>query len=319
MGSRYSCALVTGGAGFIGSHIVDRLLRENLYVKVIDNLSTGRLDNIKTHLDNKNFLFVKGDIRDGETVRKALRGIDVVFHEAAFIGGPQSVERPMFTNAVNVDGTMNLLETSREFEIKRFVLASSASVYGEQKVMPVKENVALHPSSPYAVSKMATELYAEFYYKTFGLETVCLRYFNVYGPRQACGPYAAAITAFVDSLLHEKPPIIYGDGEQTRDFINVKDVVEANMLAANEKCAGEIFNVASGSRVTVNGLMKILQVVMDKNHVKPSYAGQRQSDVYHSCGDITKAREILRFEPKVTMRQGLMELVDYYKLFPHDA
>lgn len=319
MGPRYSCALVTGGAGFIGSHVVDRLLRENFHVKVIDDLSTGRLENIQTHLNDKNFLFVRGDIRDSETVRKALRDIDVVFHEAAFIGGPQSIERPMFTNAVNVDGTLNLLEASRECEIKRFVLASSASVYGEQKVMPVKENVALHPTSPYAVSKMATELYAEFYYQTFGLETVCLRYFNVYGPRQACGPYAAVITAFVDSLLHEKPPIIYGDGEQTRDFINVKDVVEANMLAANEKCAGEIFNVASGSRVTINGLMKNLQVVMGKNHVKPLYAGRRQSDVYDSCGDIAKAREILRFEPKVTIKQGLLELVDCYKSFSHDA
>jgi nucleoside-diphosphate-sugar epimerase len=319
MGPRYSCALVTGGAGFIGSHIVDRLLRENFYVKVIDDLSTGRLDNIKTHSDDKNLLFVRGDIRDSETVRKALRDTDVVFHEAAFIGGPQSIERPMFTNTVNVDGTLNLLEASRESEIECFVLASSASVYGEQKVMPIKENVALHPSSPYAVSKRATELYAEFYYKTFGLETVCLRYFNVYGPRQPCGPYAAAITAFVDSLLHEKPPIIYGDGEQTRDFINVKDVVEANMLAAKKKCAGEIFNVASGSRVTINGLVKDLQVVMDKNHVKPSYAGRRPLDVYHSCGDIGKAREILGFEPKVTIRQGLIELVDYYKSFSNDA
>jgi len=319
MGPRYSSALVTGGAGFIGSHMVDRLLREGFYVKVIDDLSTGRLDNIKTHSGDKNLLFIRGDIRDGEIVRKALRDTDVVFHEAAFIGGPQSIERPVFTNAVNVDGTLNLLEASRESEIERFVLASSASVYGAQKVIPIKENVALHPSSPYAVSKRATELYAEFYYKTFGLETVCLRYFNVYGPRQPRGPYAAAITAFVESFLHEKSPIIYGDGEQTRDFINVKDVVEANMLAANKKCAGEIFNVASGSRVTINGLVKDLQVVMDKNHVKLSYAGRRQSDVYHSCGDIGKAREILGFEPKVAIKQGLIELVDYYKSFPHDA
>jgi len=313
MGNGYSRALVTGGAGFIGSHIVDRLLKEDFHVTVIDDLSTGRLENMKAHSNNKNLLFMRGDIRNVENVKKALRDVDVVFHEAGFVGGPQSVEKPLVANAINIDGTLNLLEASRKSKVECFVLASSAAVYGQQEIVPIREDAILHPASPYAVSKRATELYAEFYYKTFGLETVCLRYFNVYGPRQAPGPYAAAITSFVDCLMHDKQPAIYGDGEQTRDFINIRDVVEANMLAADRKCAGEVVNVATGCQVTINKLLKVLQTVMDKKHIKPIYADKRQSDIYHSCGDMAKAREMLNLEPRVSIGRGLKEFVEYCK------
>jgi len=313
MGNGYSRALVTGGAGFIGSHIVERLLKEDFHVTVLDNLSAGRLNNIKTHSTNKNFVFVKGDIRDNQTVEKALRNVDVVFHEAAFVGGPQSVKKPLVTNAINIDGTLNLLEASREHEVERVVLASSAAVYGDQETVPIKEDAVLHPASPYAVSKRATELYAEFYYKTLGLETVCLRYFNVYGPRQARGPPAAAITAFVESLMYDMPPIIYGDGEQTRDFIYVEDVVEASMLAMEKKCAGEVLNVATGSQVTINRLLEVLQNVMNKEHIKPVYADKRRSDLCRSCGDTTNVRRILNFRPKISIRQGLVKFVEHCK------
>lgn len=235
----------------------------------------------------------------------------MVFHEAAFVGGPQSVDSPVVTNAINVDGTLNLLEASRKSSVERIILASTAAVYGEQKTMPIREDAILHPTSPYAASKIAAELYAKFYNEAFGLETVCLRYFNVYGPRQARGPYASAITAFVDNLMHDSPPVIYGDGGQTRDFINIKDVVEANMLAAERECAGEILNVATGSGLTIRNLLMTLQSIMGKNHVKPVYADRRQSDVYNSCGDIEKARETLNFEPKVSIQQGLTDFVEY--------
>lgn len=313
MKPKYGSALVTGGAGFIGSHIVDRLVENGFEVTIIDNLTAGRLENIGVHKGKGSFRFIEGDIRDWETVKRAVKGVDVVFHEAAFVGAPQSVDNPQLTNDVNVDGTLNLLEASLKFNVDRFIFASSAAVYGEQESLPVKEDAVPCPSSPYAVSKLAAEFYAEVYCKTYGLKTVCLRYFNVYGPRQLYGPYAAVITAFVDRLMRDKPPTIYGDGYQTRDFINVKDVVEANVLAMEKNCAGEIFNVATGSSLTINKLFKVLQNVMGKRQIEPVYDAQRLGDVRQSCGDISKAEKILGFKPKVSLESGILDFIKSWK------
>jgi nucleoside-diphosphate-sugar epimerase len=307
--SKYAHVLVTGGAGFIGSHIVDRLLENGFEVKVIDDLSTGRLDNIKFLIGKSNFRFIKGDIRKRETVKKAVKDVEVVFHAAAFVSVTQSVDNPFIANDVNATGTLNLLEASLSSNVKRFILSSSAAVYGQQDALPIKEEAQPNPDSPYAISKLAAELYTETYYRNYGLETVCLRYFNVYGPRQTNGPYAAVITAFIDHLTRNKPPIIYGDGEQTRDFINAKDVVDANILAMEKNCGGEIFNIATGSQLTMNKLFEILQILIGKRQIRPIYDKPRPFDIRQSCGDISKANRILGFKPKVSLEKGLLEFI----------
>lgn len=313
MKPKYTRVLVTGGAGFIGSHLVDRLLKNGLDVKVIDDLSSGRLDNIQSHVGKSNFCFIKGDVRKRGTVKEALKDVEVVFHAAAFVSVIQSINNPFITNEVNICGTLNLLEESLRSNVKRFILSSSAAVYGQQDKLPVKEDAPLHPDSPYAISKLAAELYAETYCRNYGLETVCLRYFNVYGPRQANGPYAAVITSFMDALARKIPPTIYGDGEQTRDFINVRDVVDANMLAMGKKCAGEILNVATGSALAINDLLKKLQIIIGGDEIVPIHEAPRAFEIRHSTADIRKAREVLGFKPKVSIEEGLGELVNYYK------
>ena len=308
MKSKYCLALVTGGAGFIGSHIVDRLVENDFDVKVVDNLSSGRLENLRKPLNENRILFVKADIRDPETVKRAVEDVEVVFHEAAFVGGPQSIENPVLANDVNVNGTLNLLEASVKCNVKRFILASSAAVYGEQGTLPIKEGAVPRPSSPYAVSKLSAEYYSRVYYGSYGLETVVFRYFNVYGDRQACGPYAVVVTAFLNSLLGNKQPVIYGDGEQTRDFVNVSDVVDANMLAMEKKCAGEVFNVATGSSVKINKVFRILRSATGKEQVQPEYAIPRKSDIRESCADISKIKRILGFRPRISFEEGLESL-----------
>jgi UDP-glucose 4-epimerase len=313
MKSKYTHVLVTGGAGFIGSHIVDRLLENGLEVKVIDNLSSGRLQNIKSHMGKSGFQFIKGDVRKKETVKRAISDVEVVFHAAAFVSVVQSVRNPLLTNEINVNGTLNLLEASLNSDVRRFILSSSAAVYGHQKRVPIREDTQLHPDSPYSISKLASELYAETYNRHHGLETVCLRYFNVYGPRQVNGPYAAVITAFLDRLTRDESPIIYGDGEQTRDFVNVKDVADANLLAMDKDCAGEVFNVATGSALTVNGLFKKLQKIMGKDGVAPIHEASRAMEIRHSIGDIRKASKVFGFQPKVSIEDGLGELMSYHQ------
>lgn len=302
---KYNRALVTGGVGFIGSHIVDRLVEEGFEVRILDDLSSGRLENLRRHLKEKRVHVVKGDVRDREAVNGVVEDIDVVFHEAALVGVPQSVKNPLLANDVNVNGTLNLLEASVKHNVKRFILASSAAIYGEQGALPIKEEVVPHPSSPYAVSKLAAEHYSRVYHGTYGLETVVFRYFNVYGDRQAGGPYSAVITAFLNSFMGNGKPVIHGDGEQTRDFVNVKDVVDVNMLALEKDCAGEVFNVATGSSVEINRIFKVLQKATSKSQVQPEYSSPRESDIRGSCGDISKANRILGFKPKVSLEEGL--------------
>ena len=309
----FSEILVTGGAGFIGSHIVDRLLEEGLKVRVLDNLSTGEKKNLAQYRNKKLFQFIEGDIRNFDLVKKAVKGVEAVIHEAALVSVTRSVENPLLSNEINITGTVNLLKACVDAHVKRFVFASSCAVYGDTETLPNHENLAPNPLSPYAVEKMAAEKYAKVFHQVYGLETVSLRYFNVYGPRQKYGPYSGVISIFINSLLENKPPTICGDGKQTRDFINVKDVVEANMLAlSKQKAAGEVFNISTGEATTINMLVETIQKITGKTALKPVHAEPRPGDVKHSYGDITKARRNLGYKPKVQLEKGLSELIKWY-------
>jgi nucleoside-diphosphate-sugar epimerase len=310
----YSRALVTGGAGFVGSHIVDRLVRDGFEVKVLDDLSRGHLENLRDALGSKHAVLVKGSVCDSRVVDDVVDGVDVVFHEAAFVDVAQSVKDPILANDVNVNGTLNLLEASMKHKVKRFVLASSAAVYGDQGSVPVREDVLPRPCSPYAASKLSAEFYSGAYYSTHGLESVALRYFNVYGERQTVGPYSAVITAFLNGLMGDGKPVIHGDGLQTRDFVHVSDVVEANMLALRKNCAGEVFNVASGCGVNINDLFNILRNLAGKRDVQPEHANPREGDIRESCGDISKISRVLGFKPKISLEEGLESLPKSWRL-----
>jgi len=310
MRREYSKILVTGGAGFIGSHIVDKLLREDIEVYALDNLYTGRMENIAHNKENPNFHFIRGDVRNLELVKKVAKGVDAVFNEAAVVSVPRSVEDPILANEVNVNGTLNLLKASLDSNVKRFVQASSASVYGEAKTLPLHEGLATQPISPYGVSELAAENYVKAFHRTYGIETVCLRYFNVYGPRQTYSPYSGAITIFVNKLMRNEPPIIFGDGEQTRDFVSVEDVTQANMLAMEKKRAvGEVFNIATGVATSVSDLVKLLQEIMGKTNLKPIREDSRPGDIKHSFASIEKAKKTLGYEPRVPLDEGLAKLV----------
>jgi UDP-glucose 4-epimerase len=313
---KYEKFLVTGGAGFIGSHIVDRLLNEGFEVTVIDNLDTGCLENVAHHKDNKRFHFVKGDIRDYSLVKRTVKGADAVFHEAALASVVLSIRDPTITNEINVVGTLNLLKTSLDLGVKRFVYASSAAVYGNTNRAQKKEDIPLNPTSPYGVSKLAAEKYVEIFHELYGLETVSLRYFNVYGPRQRLDEkwaYGSVINIFLDRLLRNMPPVIYGDGKQTRDFVYVKDAVEANMLALRRNDAvGETFNIGTGKRITVNKVAQLLKRMTSKENLENVYSDSRLGDVRHGYADISKAIRILNYEPKFSIERGLGELVNWY-------
>jgi dTDP-glucose 4,6-dehydratase len=312
----HSKVLVTGGAGFIGSHLVDRLLSEGLEVTVIDNLDTGRLENIAHHQDREEFHFVKGDIRDFNLVKEIMKDKDAIFHEAALASVILSVENPILTNDINVSGTLNLLKASVDHHVKRFIFASSAAIYGETPSPQKREDMTPNPTSPYGASKLAAENYVKLFHKVYGLETVSLRYFNVYGPRQRfdiqCA-YGGAITIFTNRLLKNMPPIIYGDGEQTRDFIYIQDVVEANILALNsKKAAGESFNIGTGKNISVNQVAEILKEIMNRKDLKNVHANPRPTDIRHGYADVSKAKRMLGFHPKVPLKEGLIKLVNWY-------
>ena len=313
MSNNFHEILVTGGAGFIGSHIVDRLLDEGLKVRVLDDLSTGTKQNIAQHAKNKNFQLIEGDIRNTDHVNKATKGVDAVFHEAALVSVTKSVEDPLLANAINVNGTLNLLKACKDFKVKRFVFASSCAVYGDTNTLPIHEKVPLQPMSPYAVAKLASENYAQVFNELYGIETVGLRYFNVYGPRQRYGQYSGVISIFINSMLKNKAPTIYGDGKQKRDFVNVKDVVEANILALTKKeASGKIFNVSIGDPVTINTIVKTIQKITGKTSLKPEYAKPREGDIKYSYADIKKIQQKLGYQPKIQRENGLKELVEWY-------
>lgn len=302
--------LVTGGTGFIGSHLVDRLMKKGYEVVVLDDFSTGKVENITHHLGNQRFHLVKGDVRDLEDVRKAARDVDVVFHLAAIVNVPLSIEDSLLVNDVNVRGTLNLLEASLNENTERFVYVSSCAVYGEARYLPINEEHPIMPLSPYGISKITAEHHCRIFHQIHGLEATCLRLFNVYGPRQSEGPYSGVITRFINRLRHGKPPIIYGDGNQTRDFVHVKDVVEANMyVLQSSRCAGEAINIGTGKPSTISNLANSLIELSGKSDVKLVHKTPRKGDIRNSYADIRKAEKMLGYKPKITLREGLRKLL----------
>jgi len=312
---RLSKALVTGGAGFIGSHIVERLLSDGFEVVVVDNLSSGELENLVQHRDRRDFRFAEGDIRDADLIGRLVKDIDVVFHEAALISVVSSLKDPLVTHDVNVTGTLNLLKACVDSDVKRFVFASSASVYGETEALPMKEDMIPRPVSPYGVSKLAADNYAKLFHKVYGLETVCLRYFNVYGPRQRYSHYSGVIPIFINRLLSNQAPIIFGDGKQKRDFVNVQDVVDANMLALKCKNAvGQILNIGTGKATSVNQLAKIVLRIFGKKDLQPVHTKPRPGESKKgSYSDISEARRVLGYDPKISLERGIIKLAEWCK------
>ena len=302
--------LVTGGAGFIGSHIVRALLEQGNFVRVLDNFSTGRPEN----LAGLNLEIVEGDLRDAACVSGAVSDIDLVFHEAAFVSVPQSMEDPLSCFEINQRGTEILLESARKAGVGRVVLASSAAVYGDSDAMPLEENTQLHPQSPYAVSKRVDELYAELYTKSFGLDVVALRYFNVYGPRQRPDSmYAAAVPIFARRLFEGKPVTIYGDGGQTRDLVYAGDIVRANLVASEHPAApGQVFNICSGDEIRVIDLVETLMALFPGSPA-PVYAPARSGDIYRSVGNPGKVASLLGFHAQTTLSDGLKAVADWMR------
>jgi nucleoside-diphosphate-sugar epimerase len=304
--------LVTGGAGFIGSNLCKRLVAEGCFVRVVDNLLTGKRSNLAPILDK--IEFIEADMGDPEVARAAMQGIDVVFHEGALPSVPRSVDDPVSSHQHCVDATFALLIAARDARVKRFVYAASSSAYGDTPTSPKVETIRPDPLSPYAVGKLVGEYYCSVFAKVYGLETICLRYFNVFGPQQdPASQYAAAIPAFITAILKDQPPTIYGDGEQSRDFTYIDNVVHANLLAARAtKTAGQVVNVACGEAVTVNAIIAMINRLLGKD-VKPVYVPPRAGDIKHSLADITAARKLLGFEPVVLFREGLERSIDWYR------
>lgn len=303
--------LVTGGAGFIGSHIVRTLLEQGAEVKVLDNFSTGRRENL-ADLNGKIEL-IEGDLRDASKVTEAVRGVDVIFHEAAFVSVPQSMDEPQDCFDVNVTGTSVLFESARRAGVKRAVFATSAAVYGDSAEV-LTEETPLHPLSPYAASKRVDEIYGQLYTTAFGLDVAALRYFNVYGPRQRPDSmYAAAVPIFIRRLLNGKPVTIYGDGGQSRDLINIRDVVRANLVAAEHPSApGQIFNICTGIETRIIDLIEVLQDLFPAASA-PTFAPARAGDIYRSIGSPQKAADLMGFRAEVTLDAGLREAVEWMR------
>ncbi|MDR9815244.1 MAG: SDR family oxidoreductase [Candidatus Methanoculleus thermohydrogenotrophicum] len=303
--------IVTGGAGFIGSNLAERLARDHEVV-IIDDLSTGRRENLGNLIDHPGVTFIEGSVTDFDLLLETFRGADGVFHQAAIASVPRSVEMPRETDAVNVGGTVNTLWAAKECGVPAVVAASTSAIYGDDPTFPKRETMPATPLSPYAVSKLAGEYYGKVFSDLYGIRTVFLRYFNVFGPRQDPeSEYAAVIPKFITRLLAEKPPIIYGDGEQTRDFIFVEDVVRANILAMESRASG-VFNIAGGRRISLNELAAILSEITGI-HRQPLYEPPRPGDVRDSLADISRARDAFGFSPDCTLDEGLQKTVAWFK------
>jgi nucleoside-diphosphate-sugar epimerase len=306
-------ALVTGGAGFIGSHIASALVASGAKVRIIDDLSTGYLDNVNAIAGDVDF--VQGSLADEESLRKALEGVELVFHEAAIPSVPRSVENPRQTHIASVESTFSLLLAAKENRVRRVVYAASSSAYGDQPSLPKIENMLPEPLSPYAVAKLVGEYYCQVFTRVYGLETLSLRYFNVFGPRQdPSSQYSGVISRFIGALLTDERPVIYGDGEQSRDFTYVEDVVNANLKAAETvKGIGQVINVANGERITLNQLLAQLKELTGKPEAVADYRGPRAGDVKHSLADISRARDLLGYEPQVDFQTGLQHTIAWWK------
>jgi UDP-glucose 4-epimerase len=306
--------LVTGGAGFIGSHIVDRLLDQDFQVRILDDFSTGSLENL-VHKKTGNPQLIRGDIRHPMLANKVMKDVDAVFHEAGLVSPILSVRNPKLVEDINVKGTLNLLEASTRFDVKRFIFASSAAVYGSVPHIKLKEEMAPRPTTPYGISKLAAEYYVGIFNELYGIRTISLRYFNVYGPRQRIrrnSSYASVIPIFINRLSRNLPLTVYGDGQQTRDFVYVKDVVDANVLAL--QCEGpKVFNIGSGKRVTINRLAAHLKELESKMDIGNSYFPPRPTDIRHGYADISRAKKTLGYTPRFSIQEGLKETLAWYR------
>ena len=307
--------LVTGGAGFIGSNLADYLLSQGARVRVLDDFSTGRESNLAHLKDNGDFTLLHGDINDPDALAQAMEACEVVFHQAALGSVARSVDDPVRTNHNNVDGSIAVLDTARRAGVRRVVMASSSSVYGDGEVLPKVETQPLTPVSPYAASKAAMELYAKAFTACYDIEVVCLRYFNVYGPRQdPKSLYAAVVPAFVSALLSGEAGTIYGDGEQSRDFTYVGDVARANLLAATaEKASGGVFNIGGGERINLLDLYQTIAAACGREDLPPKFDKPRAGDVRHTMADISAAKAGIGWEPEVSLDEGLRRTVEFFR------
>jgi len=306
--------LVTGGAGFIGSNIVSELLKQGQQVVVLDNFATGKRENILPLMKNENLTMIEGDLRSFHIVRSAVKGVDYILHQGALPSVPRSINDPITSNDVNILGMLNILEAAKEFGVKRVVVASSSSIYGNSESLPKVETMPINPMSPYALTKYAQERYCQIFSQIYGLETVALRYFNVFGPRQdPTSQYSAVIPKFIRLIMADKEPVIYGDGSQSRDFTFVENNVWANIQACTApKAAGEVINIACGERYTLIELVQMINEILGKN-IEPKFETDRAGDVKHSLAGIEKAKELLSYEVRVDFREGLKRTVEYFQ------
>lgn len=306
--------LVTGGAGFIGSNIVSELLKQGQQVVVLDNFATGKRENILPLMKNENLTMIEGDLRSFHIVRSAVKGVDYILHQGALPSVPRSINDPITSNDVNILGMLNILEAAKEFGVKRVVVASSSSIYGNSESLPKVETMPVNPLSPYALTKYAQERYCQIFSQIYGLETVALRYFNVFGPRQdPTSQYSAVIPKFIRLIMADKEPVIYGDGSQSRDFTFVENNVWANIQACTApKAAGEVINIACGERYTLIELVQMINEILGKN-IEPKFETDRAGDVKHSLAGIEKAKELLSYEVRVDFREGLRRTVEYFR------
>jgi len=306
--------LVTGGAGFIGSNLAKALLNEGHRVRILDNFSTGKRENLIFQNEGAGVEIIEGDIRDLEICRRAEEGVEFVFHQAALPSVQRSVEDPLESNSVNAEGTLNVLLAARDAGVKRVIYAASSSVYGDTPTLPKREEMPPNPLSPYALQKYIGEQYCRLFFQLYGLETVSLRYFNVFGPKQdPASIYSAVIPRFINALIEELSPVIFGDGEQSRDFTYVDNVVRANLLAMSaDRLQGEAINIACGERISLNQLLGILKEILGSKQL-PIYEEPRQGDVKHSLADIRKGKEVLDYEPSVGIEAGLEKTVEFFR------
>jgi nucleoside-diphosphate-sugar epimerase len=304
--------LITGGAGFIGSNIAKTLVAKGEKVKILDNFNTGKKDNIAEFIDE--IEVIDGDFTNEKMVQSALKQVDVVFHQGAIPSVPKSIQNPIESNHANVSGTLQLLQGAVEAKVSRFIYAASSSTYGDSETLPKHEQLPGNPMSPYAVSKYAGELYCKVFHNLYGLETVSLRYFNVFGPRQdPNSKYAAVIPSFIKAMLNDQPPTIFGDGTQSRDFTFIDNVVSANLLAANApKLQGESVNIGGGASIDLNSLVDEINSLLGK-HIQASYGPERPGDVKHSLADIHLAEKLIAYRPTVSFREGLRQTVEWFK------
>jgi len=304
--------VVTGGGGFIGSHIVEELVRRDVTVTVIDNFSTGKHENVEPFEDD--IEVIEADIAEAKNLTQFLKGADYVIHQAAIPSVPKSIIDPVKSHNANVNGTLRLLVACREAGVKRVVYASSSSLYGDSPTLPKHEGMMPNPLSPYGAQKLFAEMYCQVFTRAYGLETVALRYFNVFGPRQdATSQYSGVLALFIPAVLQDRRPTIYGDGLQSRDFTFVKNVVEANLLACKAPAvAGEVFNVACGDRITVISMLQQINKITGKD-IAPIYGDLRKGDIKHSQADITRAKERLGYQPKVSFEEGLRSTIEWYR------